>query len=171
MTVKLREKIMFPDRPAAAGRSGNAALKSGARSKVKPGLEKPGDIVRLAAAAALEKKAFDLIIFSVAGLTDYADYFLLASASSTRQSSAVAGNIHTILKKAGIKPVSVSGVNEGRWVLLDFGAVIIHVFHQPVREYYDLESIWSDAVRENMDEKELVSLLPDKPPFSANRFS
>jgi ribosome-associated protein len=129
---------------------------------MKPLLDNPLDTAYLAAAAALDKKAAELIILSVASLTDYADYFLVASGSSTRQVNAIASHICAILKKARLKPLSVSGLHEGQWALLDFGALVIHIFHQPIREYYDLESIWTDAPREKIDEKELSLLLPVK---------
>ena len=121
------------------------------------------EIAHLCAAAAYDKKASRLTLLSVGSLTDYADYFLIASASSTRQVAAAANNIHSILKKAGVKPLGVTGILEGQWALLDFGSVVIHVFYEPVREYYDLESIWVDAPVEELDEDELAALLPLPP--------
>jgi ribosome-associated protein len=164
MTIKAPENHSpLPPARLAEGRT---------RPKTKPQKSSPDnplDLAYLAAAAALDKKASDLSILAVANLTDYTDYFLLTSASSTRQASAIATNICTVLKKAGVKPLSVSGINEGQWALLDFGAVVIHIFHQPVREYYDLESIWIDAPKENIDEKQLSRLLPPKAAAGANK--
>jgi ribosome-associated protein len=107
-------------------------------------------LARLCAAAALDKKAEDLSLLHLADLCSYTDYCLLASAASARQVGAVAANVRLILKKAGVKPLSVSGLQEGQWALLDFGAVIVHVFYRPVREYYDLDSLWADARREEL---------------------
>jgi len=111
-------------------------------------------------AAAHRKKALDLLLLDVGAISGYADYLLLASGRSTRQAGAIAEGIERTLKKAGIKPLGLDGIKEGRWALLDFGDVVVHVFHQPVREFYDLESLWSDAPRVEVDEATLESLLP-----------
>jgi ribosome-associated protein len=111
-------------------------------------------------AAALRKKAFDLMLLDVGGISGYADYLLLASGRSTRQAGAIAEGVERALKKAGIKPLGLDGLKEGRWALLDYGDVVVHVFHQPVREFYDLESLWSDAPRVEVAEDLLEGLLP-----------
>ncbi len=116
----------------------------------------------LAAAAAWDKKAFDLLLLDVAELSGYTDYFLLASGRSTRQATAVAEAVRRTLKSAGLKAIGIDGVREGRWALLDYGDVVIHVFHQPVREFYDLESHWADAPRVELDPEELAAVLPPK---------
>ena len=126
---------------------------------------KPADaraIVELCAAAALDKKALNLTVLSIGNVTGYADYLMLVSATSTRQASAIANNVHGILKKSGVKALSTNGISEGQWALLDFGSVIVHVFHQPVREYYDLESIWTDAPYLELDPVKLARLIPEK---------
>ncbi len=120
----------------------------------------PEDLAKLCAAAAAQKKAEDIIVLEVGPLTGYADYFLLASGRSTRQARAIAENISRVLKKSGRQAIGEEGVREGRWALLDFGDVVVHVFHQPVREFYDLESLWGDAPRMELDFKELNSILP-----------
>ena len=102
--------------------------------------------VRLAVAAALDKKATDLDVLSVAGLTSIADYFVLASAGNERQSQAIADAILGRLKEEmGVKPLLVEGTTPGRWVLLDFGDFIIHIFTEDVRRFYGLERLWGDA--------------------------
>jgi ribosome-associated protein len=93
------------------------------------------------------KKATDVVALDVADLTSYADVFIICSGRSNRQVSAIADFIKTDLKKHKIKPLSVEGTKDGHWVLLDYGHVIIHVFYEPVREFYDLEGLWSDAKR------------------------
>lgn len=95
--------------------------------------------------AALGKKAMDLVILDVRELTSFADAFIICSGRSHRQVSAIAENIQLDLKKHGIKPLSVEGKREGHWVLLDYGHVIIHIFYEPVREFYDLEGLWIEA--------------------------
>lgn len=124
---------------------------------------RPGDSLaaaRLCAAAALAKSAHDLLLLDVAALAGYADYFILASGRSTRQAGAIAENVARVMKKAGVKYLGLDGLSEGRWAVLDFGDVVVHVFHQPVRELYDLESLWGDAPRVEINEAELAALLP-----------
>ncbi|MFH1033940.1 MAG: ribosome silencing factor [Pseudomonadota bacterium] len=121
------------------------------------------NIALLCMAAARNKKASDLLLLDVGAISGYADYLLLASGRSTRQAGAIAEGIERALKKAGVKPLGRDGLKEGRWALLDFGDVVVHVFHQPVREFYDLESLWSDAPRVEVDDSQLEGLLPPEP--------
>jgi ribosome-associated protein len=97
--------------------------------------------------AALGKKAMNLVVLDVRELTSFSDVFIICSGRSNRQVSAIAEHIQVSLKKHGIKPLSVEGKKEGHWVLLDYGHVIIHVFYEPVRAFYDLEGLWIDAKR------------------------
>jgi len=100
----------------------------------------------LCAAYALEKKAFDVRILEVRGLSSLTDYLLLASGRSDRQVQAVAESVRLGLKKEhATLPLAVEGMNEGRWVLIDYGDVMVHVFQQPVRDFYDLDGLWSEA--------------------------
>ncbi len=93
------------------------------------------------------KKATDLVVLDVRGLTSIADFFIICSGSSNRQVMAIAEFIQVDLKKHGIKPLGIEGIKEGHWVLLDYGHVIIHVFYEPLRSFYDLEGLWTDAKR------------------------
>jgi len=97
--------------------------------------------------AILSKKAMNVVALDVAEMTSYADVFIICSGSSNRQVNAIAESIKTELKKHKIIPLSVEGTKDGHWVLLDYGHVIIHVFYEPVREFYDLEGLWVDAQR------------------------
>jgi len=97
--------------------------------------------------AALNKKVIGLVVLDVRGLTSVADYFIICSGLSNRQVRAVAESIQVDLKKKKIKPLSVEGQKEGHWVVMDYGHVIIHIFYEPVRTLYDLESLWIDAKR------------------------
>lgn len=101
--------------------------------------------VRVAVAAALDKKAFDLDVLEVGKLTSIADYFILASASNERQSAAIADAVIGQLRDLGVKPLVVEGMSPGRWVLLDFGDFIVHIFTEDVRRFYGLERLWGDA--------------------------
>jgi len=91
------------------------------------------------------KKAYDVMALDVRDLTTIADVFIFCSGTSNRQVTAIADHIQRYLKKNGIKVLSAEGKSEGQWVLLDYGHIIIHVFLEPVRQFYDIESIWSDA--------------------------
>ncbi len=97
--------------------------------------------------AALGRKASNLVVLDVNDLTSIADAFIICSGLSNRQVSAIAEFMITELKKQGIKPLSSEGLKDGHWVLIDYGHVIVHVFYEPVRSFYDLEGLWVDAKR------------------------
>ncbi len=97
--------------------------------------------------AALGRKATDLVVLDVSELTSFADVFIICTGKSHRQVSAIAEYIKTDLKKQGISPISIEGMSDGHWVLLDYGHILIHVFYDPVRAFYDLEGLWADAKR------------------------
>lgn len=94
---------------------------------------------------ALDKKATDLAILDVRTLASYADYVMICSGSSDRQVTALAHNIQRDLVAAGVKCHGIEGQESGRWVLMDFGDVVVHIFHEPMREMYDLEGLWPEA--------------------------
>jgi ribosome-associated protein len=102
--------------------------------------------VRVAVNAAVDKKAFDVDVLAVGELTSIADYFVLASATSERQAAAVADNVvEKLREELGVRPLLVEGSTPGRWVLLDFGDFIIHIFTEETRRFYGLERLWGDA--------------------------
>ena len=101
----------------------------------------------LCARALLDRKAIDLVILEVKDLSSFTDYFLICSGNSDRQVQAIASHIEEKLGKEGIRPLGIEGKREGRWTLLDYGDVVVHIFFQPVREFYDLERLWSEATR------------------------
>lgn len=101
---------------------------------------------------ALEKKAYDLVLLDVRELTSIADYFIICSGRSDRQVQSIAQGIEENVRGKGIRPHAVEGVARGQWVLIDFSDVIVHVFYQPVREFYDLEGLWIDAPRVELPE-------------------
>lgn len=97
--------------------------------------------------AALKKKAYDLIALDIKGISSFADYFIICSATSNRQVQAIASSIELDLKKERIYPLGIEGFSEGEWILLDYDEVVIHVFYQPLREFYELERLWAEAPR------------------------
>lgn len=102
--------------------------------------------VRTAANAASSKQATNLLVLDVRKLTSIADYFILCSASSDRQASAIVDTVEESLREHhGTKPLMAEGKNSGRWVLLDFGDFIVHVFNEETRKFYSLERLWGDA--------------------------
>lgn len=98
--------------------------------------------------SALAKKALDPILLRLAGLTAIADYFLILSGASAKHVQAIADAVLEEGKRTQLERLSVEGVQQGNWALIDFGDVIVHVFQPAVREFYDLEGLWSDAPRE-----------------------
>jgi ribosome-associated protein len=104
------------------------------------------DRVRIAVHAALDKKALDLDVLAVADLTSIGDYFILTSATNERQAQAIADNVVDELREqARVRPLLVEGTTPGRWILLDFGDFIVHVFTEDARQFYGLERLWGDA--------------------------
>ena len=93
----------------------------------------------------LDKKALDVQVLHVAPLTSVADYLVIGSAESDRQTRAVADHIDDVLSRVGERPISMEGTTSGQWVVLDFGDVVAHVFKQDARSHYALERLWSDA--------------------------
>ena len=106
----------------------------------------------LSVKAAVEKKATELVLLEMQGVTSYTDYFFICSGRSDRQVQAIAQRIVEVLEEEGVKPLGLEGTSEGKWVLMDYGDVVIHVFLEPVRRFYDLEGLWIDAPRIDVEE-------------------
>ncbi len=106
------------------------------------------EIAVLAASAAAEKKAEDIVVLDVAETLIITSYFVIATGGTDRQVRAIAEEVEdTLRERAAIKPVGREGEREGRWVLLDFGDIVVHVFQPEEREFYRLERLWSDVPR------------------------
>ena len=101
---------------------------------------------------ALDKKACDLVVLDVREHTSIADYFILCSGRSDRQVQSIAQGIEDNAAEEGIRPFAVEGTQRGHWALIDFSDVIVHVFHEPVREFYDLDGLWGHARRVQLPE-------------------
>ncbi|HEV3032098.1 MAG TPA: ribosome silencing factor [Polyangia bacterium] len=101
--------------------------------------------------AALDKKALAPVLIDVSAMASYTDFIGIVSGRSDRQVDAIAENVRQVMKARGRLALGQEGTGSGRWTLLDFGSVVIHVFYHPVREFYDLESLWIEAPRVPLD--------------------
>ncbi|MDP2724808.1 MAG: ribosome silencing factor [Syntrophales bacterium] len=95
--------------------------------------------------ASLEKKANNIVVMNVRELSAFTDYFVICSGASDRQVQAIASAIRENMKKKGLLPLGVEGENHGQWVLMDYDDVVVHIFYEPVREFYEIERLWSEA--------------------------
>jgi ribosome-associated protein len=153
-------------RPRAAAVSARIPVRGASKSKVKsrapvgaaPRAERPqADLADTRAnavaamEAALDKRALEPILIDVSGIGSYTDFIGIVSGRSDRQVDAIAEGITQALKARGLQALGQEGGGSGRWTLLDFGAFVIHVFYHPVREFYDLESLWIEAPRVKLD--------------------
>ena len=102
--------------------------------------------------SALEKKACDLVVLDVREHTSIADYFILCSGRSDRQVQSIAQGLEEDCVQEGIKPFAVEGTQRGHWVLMDFSDVIVHIFYEPVRQFYDLDGLWGHAPKAKLPE-------------------
>ncbi|MEJ2586729.1 MAG: ribosome silencing factor [Deltaproteobacteria bacterium] len=105
------------------------------------------DKARLCLKTVRERKAVNPVLLYVETLTSFTDYFLIAGGGSTRQVQAICRHLDKTLSKSGVKSMGIEGEQEGNWVLMDYGDVVVHIFYEPVREFYDLEGLWVDAPR------------------------
>lgn len=105
------------------------------------------DLVRLAARAAADKKASDVIALRVAELLVVTDYFLIVTGANDRQVASIADAAEEALRAEGVKPIGREGERDLKWLLLDYGDFVVHVFQPAEREFYRLEKLWSDAPR------------------------
>jgi len=107
----------------------------------------PLDKARICLNIILERKALNPVLFEVSKLTSIADYFLIASGKSSRQVQAIAQHLRMRMKEVGFTLLGAEGERDGHWVLLDYGDLVVHLFYEPVREFYDLEGLWIEAPR------------------------
>jgi ribosome-associated protein len=102
---------------------------------------------------ALDRKACDLVVLDVHDLTSIADYFIVCSGRSDRQVQSIAQGIEENAAEEGFRPFAVEGAQRGHWALIDFSDVIVHIFYEPVREFYDLDGLWGHAPRAELPER------------------
>ena len=111
--------------------------------------------------ALLEKKALNPVVLNVKEISAFADWFIICSGASDRQVRAIAAAIQESVKKTGLLPLGIEGESEGKWVLLDYDDVIVHVFIESIRTFYDLERLWGEAPRMALPENAtFLSSLP-----------
>lgn len=116
-----------------------------------------------AAEAIWDKKGFEVRAYDVRGVLDYTDALVICSAGSDRHSIAIADNVaEQLRRRLGLRTIGEEGLQHGRWVLLDFGEVVVHIFHRPVREYYDLDRLFRDCPVIALDEPDWArDMMPD----------
>ena len=112
------------------------------------------DLALLCAEAALLARASGARLLEVGPLTSYTDFFLLLSGRSSRQVQGIADRVEAALKDIGVRPLGIEGNREGHWVLMDYGDVVVHIFYEPVRVFYDLEGLFAEAPEVPLDEVE-----------------
>jgi ribosome-associated protein len=105
----------------------------------------PGQLARVAADIAYDKKASDVLLLDIRELTTIADYFIICNGNNARQIAAIAEAIEEELRKQGARLLNREGVAESGWLILDYGDIIVHIFGPKEREYYRLERLWSEA--------------------------
>ena len=101
-----------------------------------------------------QRKAINPILFEVGKLTSIADYFIIASGNSSRQVQAITRHLQKSMREKGFRAYGVEGEQEGHWVLMDYGDVVIHLFYKPFRDFYDLEGLWIEAPRVGLEDLE-----------------
>ena len=112
-----------------------------------PQLTDPGELAHRIVDVASDKKGSDIVMLRTAELTTMADYFVICTGRSERQVQALTQSIVEQLREDGVRPIGVEGRGAARWVLIDYGSVIVHVFAPGEREYYGLERLWSQAAQ------------------------
>jgi ribosome-associated protein len=106
--------------------------------------------------AAMEKKARDPVLLEMNRTASFTDYFFICSGKSDRQVQAIAQGIEEVLEKQGMRPLGEEGKTDGRWILMDYEDVVVHIFLEPVRTFYDLEGLWIDAPRIELEMGETI---------------
>ncbi len=109
--------------------------------------------VLLSVNAALEKKARRILVLNVKKMSSLSDYFIICSGNSDRQVQAIASFIEETLKKAGKRPIGIEGEKVGKWILMDYGDIVIHVFYDPIRDFYEIERLWTDVPRLEIEDE------------------
>lgn len=104
-------------------------------------------VVKAAAEAALDKKGEDVVILDLKKASSFTDYFVLATGTNQKQVLAIADHVLVVLREKGLRPKHSEGYPRQEWILLDFGGLVVHVFTQRLRAFYDLERLWGGATR------------------------
>ena len=123
-------------------------------------------ILKIAVNAADDKKAHDLVALDISEIASFANYFLFCTGDSSRQMQAIADEIEKQLKEVGVRPSHVEGYQNAEWILMDYFDLVIHIFSKNARVYYDLERLWRDGKKLEIDKlisKKITKASP-KPP-------
>ena len=123
----------------------------------------PEALVELVVKSLVDHKGLEPVIIEVKGLCSFADYFIVCSGGSRRHVSALAQHLEESLSQVGAKPLGVEGMEEGQWVLMDYNDVVIHIFSQPLREFYNLEGLWAEASQTHVESAASASSHPHSP--------
>lgn len=143
---------------AALSKSVPDAARALARAAARtPDSEESAKTAELAGRAALEKKGEDVVLLDLRGVSGYADFLVVVSGNNERQLDAIADGVEKALKDAGRRLVGAEGGKSARWQLLDFGDIVVHVFHEEERAHYDLEGLWADAPRSRLKDAPISS--------------
>jgi ribosome-associated protein len=142
MTDQLSEQ---PDPSRRRGLPKRDGLPPSAATTTDEGMAEALALARRVVELAADKKAADIVLLEIHGLTTVADYFVICSGASERQLGAIADGIIEGLREEGVRPIGREGASTAHWLLLDFGAVIVHVMAPQERDFYQLERLWADA--------------------------
>ena len=150
MSQKLKEKSLSPEVVAAA-----------VGTRVSAGsieLSEFDDRVRRAINAAAEKKAIDLTVLDLRGISSFTDFFVIATGTNRRQVQAIADEVSEQLKRNGSPAARIEGYQNAEWVLIDYGDFVVHVFDDKARRFYDLERLWRESRRRDLSPDDLTKL-------------
>jgi len=111
----------------------------------------PDEAVAVAARAASAKKATEIVVLDLREIASFTDYFMICTGANARQAQAISNAVEEELRKAGKRPLHIEGYSNAEWILLDYGDFIVHVFGSAARKFYDLERLWRDAKRVEID--------------------
>jgi ribosome-associated protein len=109
------------------------------------------DTLKIAVTAADDKKAQDLVALDISEIASFASYFLFCTGDSSKQMQAIADEIESRLKTAGARPAHIEGYQNAEWILIDCSDLVVHIFSKTARTYYDLERLWRDGKKLNIE--------------------
>ncbi len=128
-------------------------MSSSANKEEQPQMMDIEEAAQIAARAASDKKATDIVILDLRQIASFTEYFVIASGASNRQVQAISNEVEERLRKSGKRPLHIEGYSSAEWILLDYGDFIVHVFSSSSRQFYDLERLWRDAGRIEVKEE------------------
>ncbi len=141
MEQTLKEKML------ERGSEATETTAAGATATAIPPVKDLDERIEAALRAADDKKAVNSIVLDLQKVADFTSFFMITSGTNTRQVQAISDGIADELRNIKVRPTRVEGYNTAEWILMDYGDIIIHIFEQKAREFYDLERLWRDARR------------------------